>query len=308
MYLGLAKTFGLKCFKLLANRVDWSSVGWCYWLRHNLTWFSCLPAACHDRVLMDVAHVKLASNHAVTGFRNPFCVWLQHWRCRFCEADLRAQDIMKYHEDGLWSSFFKYLYLRLLRCGHLDCQPTVRTKGWQENTRKRRLGQEWNHVQPIMESCAVHVVSQFTVIVKCNLHASFSQVWPVFHGKLRGCVGNPRKVPETERGNVAMHVFLSAKFFSSHFLLTEVWQVWGPVDFPSGTPGLLVNGGCQNRSGLISAWASSLIFTEDGLELRVMSFVSFVSLLMTNCALVHYEQTGVRLRTNWGRGIWRAAA
>ena len=38
-----------------------------------------------------------------------------------------------------------------------------------------------------------------------------------------------------------------------------------------------VNGGCQNRSGLISTWASSLIFTEDGLGLSVMSFVSFVS-------------------------------
>ena len=84
-------------------------------------------------------------------------------------------------------------------------------------TRKRRLGQEWNQVQPIMESCAVHVVSHFFVIVKCNLHISFSQVWLVFHGELRGCVGNPRKVPETERGNVAMHVIFAHIFFKSVF-------------------------------------------------------------------------------------------
>ena len=99
-----------------------------------------------------------------------------------------------------------------------------------------------------MESCAVHVVSHFFVIVKCNLHISFSQVWLVFHGKLSGCVGNPRKVfqerrpschllvdprvplivpqennrhnrplVETERGNVAMHVFFAHIFFKSFF-------------------------------------------------------------------------------------------
>ena len=81
-------------------------------------------------------------------------------------------------------------------------------------------------MQPIMESCALHVVSHFTVIVKCNLYASFSQVWPVFHGKLLGCAGNPRKarqentrpLVETERGNVAMHVFFFPHvFFKSFF-------------------------------------------------------------------------------------------
>ena len=53
-----------------------------YWLLVDL--YS--KAACHDRFLMEVAHVKLASNHAVTGKESVLCS-VATLKMQFSEAD-----------------------------------------------------------------------------------------------------------------------------------------------------------------------------------------------------------------------------
>ena len=78
-------------------------------------------AACHDRLLMDVAHVKSASiSHAdlVSGKESKRFVF--GCNIEFCSFVRRIYGLIILQ---------LYLYLKLLRCGHLDCQPTVRTKG-----------------------------------------------------------------------------------------------------------------------------------------------------------------------------------